>query len=81
MRKKNYKLTIIYDGSEFHGWQIQPKGRTVQGDIEKAFSIIFPEEKITLIGSGRTDSGVHALGQQANIFLPYKNFYLNISLI
>ena len=70
--RKNYKLTIQYDGNEFHGWQVQGKGRTVQGDIENALSVIYPDEKITLIGAGRTDAGVHALGQVANIKLPNK---------
>ena len=56
-------MTIQYDGSDFHGWQMQAKGRTVQGDIEDALSVIYPGEKITLIGAGRTDAGVHALGQ------------------
>jgi len=65
-------LTIQYDGSDFHGWQMQAKGRTVQGDIEYALSVIYPEEKITLIGAGRTDAGVHALGQVAHIKLPSK---------
>ena len=45
-------MTIQYDGTDFHGWQVQAKGRTVQGDIEKALSIIYPEEKITLLGAG-----------------------------
>ena len=70
--RKNYKLTIQYDGNDFHGWQVQAKGRTVQGDIENALSVIYPDEKITLIGAGRTDAGVHALGQAANIKLPNK---------
>lgn len=65
-------MTILYDGSDFHGWQVQAKGRTVQGDIENALSIIYPGEIITLIGAGRTDAGVHALGQTANINLPLK---------
>ena len=69
---KNYKLVIQYDGSNFHGWQFQPNVRTVQGDIEAAFSLIYPSEKITLIGAGRTDAGVHAVGQVANIKLPIK---------
>ena len=63
-------MTIQYDGSDFHGWQVQPQGRTVQGDIETALSVIYPEEKITLIGSGRTDAGVHALAQVAHVELP-----------
>ena len=66
-------MTIQYDGSDFHGWQMQAKGRTVQGDIEDAISVIYPGEKITLIGAGRTDAGVHALGQAAHITLPSKH--------
>ena len=66
-------MTIHYDGSDFHGWQMQAKGRTVQGDIEDALSVIYPGEKITLIGAGRTDSGVHAMGQAAHINLPAKH--------
>ncbi|MBC8213488.1 MAG: tRNA pseudouridine(38-40) synthase TruA [Candidatus Marinimicrobia bacterium] len=69
---KNYKLTIEYDGTNLHGWQVQPNGRTVQGDIESAFTEFSPEQKIVLIGSGRTDSGVHARGQIANIKLATK---------
>ena len=64
-----YQLTIQYDGSDFHGWQVQPKQRTVQGDIEKALCKIFSEKKITLIGAGRTDAGVHALAQVAHVEL------------
>ena len=63
-------MTIQYDGTDFYGWQVQAKGRTVQGDIEKALSIIYPDEKITLFGAGRTDAGVHALGITANVKLP-----------
>ena len=66
-------MTIQYDGSDFQGWQMQAKGRTVQGDIEDALSVIFPGEKITLIGAGRTDAGVHAKGQAAHISLPSKH--------
>ena len=60
-------MIIQYDGTDFYGWQVQAKGRTVQGDIESAFQTILPDQKITLIGSGRTDSGVHAMKQTANI--------------
>ena len=63
-------MTIQYDGSDFHGWQVQAKGRTVQGDIETALTTIYPKETIILIGSGRTDAGVHALAQVAHIELP-----------
>tara|TARA_Y100001935_G_C17241378_1_gene475895 strand:- start:405 stop:1145 length:741 start_codon:yes stop_codon:yes gene_type:complete len=62
---KNYKITISYDGTSLHGWQIQKNSRTVQGDIENVLEKIF-NQKINLIGAGRTDSGVHALGQVAN---------------
>ena len=65
----NYKLTIQYDGTDYFGWQVQAKGRTIQGEIESVFKKIFPRQKINLIGAGRTDSGVHALNQVANIKL------------
>ncbi|MCB9721833.1 MAG: tRNA pseudouridine(38-40) synthase TruA [Candidatus Omnitrophica bacterium] len=62
----NIKLTIEYDGTDFRGWQIQSRGeRTVQAVIRDTFFQIFGEN-INLIGSGRTDSGVHAAGQVAN---------------
>ena len=62
-------MTIEYDGTDFYGWQVQKKGRTVQGVIEGALTKFIKNQKITLIGSGRTDSGVHAFGQVANIKL------------
>ena len=63
---RNIKLTIEYDGTNFKGWQIQDKkSRTLQGEIQNALSTLCKEE-IRLNGSGRTDSGVHALGQVAN---------------
>ena len=62
-------MTIQYDGTQFFGWQVQAEGRTVQGDIEAILQDLHPRKKITLNGSGRTDSGVHALGQVANIKL------------
>ena len=63
---RNIKLTIEYDGTDFYGWQVQIKSRrTVQAEIEKALKKIF-KKHVTLFGSGRTDSGVHALGQVAN---------------
>ncbi len=55
----------MYEGTNFLGWQIQAKGRTVQGDIEQALQSIY-SKNITVLGSGRTDSGVHALGQVAH---------------
>lgn len=62
---KNYRLTIQYSGKNYSGWQIQPNADTIQQRIEQAIQII-TKEKINLIGSGRTDAGVHALGQAAN---------------
>lgn len=62
---RNIKLTIEYDGKEFNGWQKQPNKLNIQGNIEKVISEITKEE-IELIGSGRTDAGVHAIGQVAN---------------
>lgn len=62
---RNIKLEIEYDGTEFYGWQIQPKLRTVQGEIQEKLETILGH-KINLIGAGRTDVGVHALGQVAN---------------
>jgi len=59
---KNFKLTIEYDGTNYHGWQIQKNDRTVQQEIETAL-FTMTGERITLAGSGRTDAGVHALGQ------------------
>ncbi|MCP4692072.1 MAG: tRNA pseudouridine(38-40) synthase TruA, partial [Desulfobacterales bacterium] len=61
----NVKLLIEYDGTRFHGWQRQKTDRTIQEEIEKALETM-TREKITLNGSGRTDAGVHALGQTAN---------------
>ncbi len=62
---KNFKLTIEYDGTAYHGWQRQKNERSIQGEIEKAI-MTMTGEKTSLIGSGRTDAGVHALGQVAN---------------
>ncbi|MCS7052363.1 MAG: tRNA pseudouridine(38-40) synthase TruA [Ignavibacterium sp.] len=61
----NYLLSIQYDGTNYHGWQSQISGRTIQQEIEKAiFTII--KTNVKIIGAGRTDSGVHALDQKAN---------------
>jgi tRNA pseudouridine38-40 synthase len=62
---KNFKLIIEYDGTGYCGWQIQPNGPSIQQTIEKALRTM-TRQKITLIGSGRTDAGVHALGQTAH---------------
>ena len=60
-----YKIKIEYDGTPFVGWQRQENGQSVQGCIEKAINNIF-EENITIFGAGRTDAGVHAMGQVAH---------------
>ena len=62
---RNIKLTIEYDGKDFNGWQAQPLKLNIQGTIEKAIEEITGEE-IELNASGRTDAGVHAIGQVAN---------------
>lgn len=62
---KNFKLTIEYEGTHYHGWQVQPNGVSIQGEIEAALQMM-TRQKVKLLGSGRTDAGVHALGQVAN---------------
>lgn len=62
--ERTFKLTIEYDGGDFHGWQRQKNDRTVQETIEKALTVMTREE-IAVIGSGRTDAGVHAKAQVA----------------
>jgi tRNA pseudouridine38-40 synthase len=62
---KNFKITIEYDGTAYHGWQRQAEDRTIQGEIEKAL-MTMTGNAVTLTGSGRTDAGVHAFGQVAN---------------
>ena len=68
-RETRFKLTLQYDGSAFCGWQSQPREPTVQGEIEGALSRITGEHRIVL-GSGRTDAGVHASGQVAAVNMP-----------
>ncbi len=82
-----YQIKIEYLGTNFVGWQIQKKGLTVQGVLEKAISK-YLKEKVKVIGSGRTDAGVHASEQSAhfktnkkitdkNIFINSTNFFLS----
>lgn len=74
---KNVKLTIEYDGTNYHGWQYQNNVNSIQEEIEKALTKI-TGEYINIFGSGRTDAGVHATGQVANFYttsqLPIKRF-------
>lgn len=62
---RNIKLLIEYDGTNYRGWQVQPDGPTIQGMLEEKLTRL-TSERIHVIGSGRTDSGVHALGQVAH---------------
>ena len=62
---RNIKLVLEYDGTNYHGWQIQPNLPTIQGTVEEALTQL-TKTQIQIIGAGRTDTGVHAEGQVAN---------------
>ncbi len=62
---KNFKITIEYDGTRYHGWQRQKDDATIQEEIEKTL-LVLSRQTVTVTGSGRTDAGVHAFGQTAN---------------
>tara|TARA_B100001121_G_scaffold301770_1_gene313269 strand:- start:2051 stop:2791 length:741 start_codon:yes stop_codon:yes gene_type:complete len=87
----NYQILIEYAGTNFRGWQIQKKGKTIQGLVQENISKIL-KERITLLGSGRTDTGVHAIEQSANFrcekkiinfdkFLKSVNYFSNKHLV
>ena len=65
---QRYKIKIEYEGTPFVGWQFQKNGKSIQEVLQKAI-FKFSKEKVTVIGAGRTDSGVHALGQTAHFDL------------
>lgn len=64
----NYKLTLQYDGTDFHGWQMQGAARTVQGELTRVLSLL-DGRAVVVHGAGRTDAGVHAAAQVASVEL------------
>ncbi|HSL72615.1 MAG TPA: tRNA pseudouridine(38-40) synthase TruA [Longimicrobiales bacterium] len=69
--ERRVKLTLHYDGAGFMGWQVQPGARTVQAELEDALSRLV-DQPISVIAAGRTDRGVHAIGQVASALVPAK---------
>src|SRR6476646_10223885 len=69
----NYRLLIQYDGTDFHGWQVQDNDRTIQGELERVIGML-ADAPVAVVGSGRTDAGVHAEGQVANVKIPGDRF-------
>jgi len=67
--ERRFKFTLHYDGARFSGWQIQPGERTVQSELETALSRL-TDRRTRVIGAGRTDAGVHAIGQVASALVP-----------
>jgi len=81
---RNFKMIVEYDGTAYCGWQRQKNGLTIQQVLEEAIQVI-TGEKVTVIGSGRTDAGVHALNQVASFkcstSLPVNNIYRGINSV
>src|ERR1700682_2282774 len=81
VKKFNYKLTLAYDGTNYSGWQAQTNALSIQEVVLTAIHRIV-HEKVTLIGSGRTDAGVHAIAQIAHFkcthYLDLRRFFLSI---
>ncbi|MEI6891354.1 MAG: tRNA pseudouridine(38-40) synthase TruA [Pontiella sp.] len=65
-----YKIKVSYDGTNYSGWQVQPKQKTVQGDIERLLAEMTGQKHVRVESSGRTDTGVHARAQVAHFDLP-----------
>lgn len=64
MESKRIRLTVAYDGTNYHGWQLQPNGITIEGELNRCLSELLGED-VRVTGASRTDSGVHALGNIA----------------
>ena len=75
---KRYFIEIMYNGANYHGWQIQPNSKTVQEKLEESISIIL-RQKINVVGAGRTDAGVHA--KQFFAHFDYDSSLINNNLI
>lgn len=84
MPLRRIKLTIEYDGTNYHGWQVQDNAHTVQAELENAILRI-TGERVRITGSGRTDTGVHALGQVAHFetssMIPAEKFRKALSAV
>ena len=67
MSERNVRITLEYDGTRFHGWQVQPDKRTVQGEVERALEVLL-KHPVRVRVAGRTDAGVHAKAQVCSVF-------------
>jgi len=68
---RTFKLTVAYEGTNYFGWQVQPNKPTIQGKLQQAIQAI-TSMSVSVVGSGRTDAGVHALGQVVSCRLPWR---------
>ncbi len=70
---RNIKLIIQYDGTDYHGWQVQSSADTIQGRVLSAMAMMLKNDAVTCTGASRTDAGVHAIGQTLNFHIPAEN--------
>jgi tRNA pseudouridine38-40 synthase len=68
--ERKVRLELAYDGTDYHGWQLQPRDRTIQGTLEAAIARMTAGRRVPVRGAGRTDAGVHARGQVAEAWVP-----------